>query len=69
MTLIGQPETILEVDGGSIFIDFRRSTLQYSDNNTSPMGTQEQMVVPNTPVPEFGGASHFSSATAAEVLK
>ena len=26
VTLVGQPETILEVDGGSIFIDFRAIT-------------------------------------------
>lgn len=26
VTLIGQPETILEIDGGSIIIDFRKNT-------------------------------------------
>ena len=25
VTLIGQPETIIEIDGGSIFIDFRKN--------------------------------------------
>lgn len=55
VTLIGQPETILEVDGGSIYIDFRKNlerqqSVLTDNNNTSPrLETDNDPVVLVTP--------------------
>ena len=74
VTLIGQPETILEVDGGSIFVDFRKAVdRQAQMDGTSPLtGKQcdtegDQAAMLSTPG-NVRESSQFSSAAAAEVL-
>ena len=44
MTLIGQPETVFEVDGGSIFVDFQKG-----EGVDVEMDADDDCMVPRTP--------------------
>ena len=46
--IIGKPETVLEIDGGSIYIDFAQDE-QAEDKQAEDNHDEEEVSVPNAP--------------------
>ena len=66
MTLIGQPETILEVDGGSIFVDFRKGD---EADDQMMYNQEEDPIVPPTPLNNATDMQGFGNAAREAIQK
>ena len=67
VTLIGQPETILEVDGGAIYIDFSKNN--EADDQDGVQATEEDLEMANTPFAGKEEAHNSSIKTTQDFLK